>query len=150
MARRALGWALVLVVAWTVRPAVAQTASPLKAIPSDVAVVVRVKGFQGTLNKIASLADAIQPGTGQTVKFGGAAVGGLLKNPTLEGVDQAGDFYVAVFVEKGEAPGMVFMVPGKDLAAMEEALGDDVTFVKGDKHGIYSDDEELATSFKDQ
>jgi hypothetical protein len=150
MARRALSWALVLIVAWTVRPAVAQTASPLKAIPSDVAVVVRVKGFQGTLNKIASLADAVQPGTGQTVKFGGAAIGGLLKNPTMEGVDLAGDFYLAVFVEKNEAPGMVFIVPGKDLAAMEEALGDEVTFVKADKHGIYSDDEELATSFKDQ
>ncbi|MDB5335210.1 MAG: hypothetical protein JWN70_829 [Planctomycetaceae bacterium] len=150
MARRALSWALVLIVAWAVRPAVAQTASPLKAIPSDVAVVVRVKGFQGTLNKIASLADAVQPGTGQTVKFGGAAVGAVLKNPTMEGVDLAGDFYLAVFVEKGEAPGMVFIVPAKDMAAMEEALGDDVTFVKGDKHGIYSDDEELATSIKDQ
>jgi hypothetical protein len=150
MARRALSWALVLIVAWTVRPAVAQTASPLKAIPGDVAVVVRVKGFQGTLNKIASLADAVQPGSGQTVKFGGAAVGALLKNPTMEGVDLAGDFYVTVFVEKDAAPGIVFLVPSKDLAAMEEALGDEVTFVKGDKHGIYSDDEELATSFKDQ
>ena len=150
MARRVLSWALVLIVAWAVRPAVAQTASPLKAIPDDVAVVVRVKALQGTLNKIASLADAVQPGTGQTVKFGGAAIGGLLKNPTMEGVDQAGDFYVAIFLEKDAAPGMVFLVPSKDLAAMEEALGDEVTFVKADKHGIYSDDEELATSFKDQ
>ncbi len=150
MARRALSWALVLVVALTVRPALAQTASPLKAIPGDAAVVVRVKGFQATLNKVAALADAVQPGSGNTVKFGGAAIGAGLKNPTMEGVDVAGDFYVAVFVEKDSVPGIVFVVPGKDLAAMEEALGEDVTFLKNNKHGIYSDDEELIDAVKEQ
>ena len=150
MARRVLSWALVLVVAWTARPATAQTASPLKAIPSEAAVVVRVKGFQGTLNKLASLADAVQQGAGQTVKMGGGFAGTLLKNPVMEGVDQAGDFYVAVFVSKEEAPGLVFIVPGKDLDAMEEALGENVTFVKSGKHGIYSEDEDLANAFKEQ
>lgn len=150
MARRALSWALVLLVAWTVRPAVAQTDSPLKAIPGDAAVVVRVKGLQGTLNKVASLADAVQPGAGNTVKFGGAALGGVLKNPTMEGVDLAGDFYVALFVEKDEAPGIVFVVPAKDAAAMEEALGDDVTFLKHGKFGIYAEDEELIDAVKEQ
>lgn len=150
MARRALAWALVLVVAWTVRPALAQTESPLKAIPGDAAVVVRVKGFQGTLDKVAKLADAVQPGSGNTVKFGGAAIGAGLKNPTMEGVDLAGDFYLAVFVEKDSEPGMVFVVPAKDTAAMEEALGEDITFLKHGKFGIYSDDEELIDAVKEQ
>lgn len=150
MARRVLSWALVLVMAWAARPAAAQMESPLKAIPSEAAVVVRVKAFQGTLNKLASLADAVQPGAGQTVKVGGGFAGALLKNPVLEGVDQAGDFYLAVFVSKEEAPGLVFIVPGKDLDAMEEALGEKITFVKSGKYGIYSEDEDLANSCKEQ
>lgn len=150
MARRVLSWALVLVMAWAARPAAAQMESPLKAIPSEAAVVVRVKAFQGTLNKLASLADAVQPGAGQTVKVGGGFAGALLKNPVLEGVDQAGDFYLAVFVSKEAAPGLVFIVPGKDLDAMEEALGEKITFVKSGKYGIYSEDEDLANSFKEQ
>lgn len=150
MARRVLSWALVVVMAWAARPAAAQMESPLKAIPSEAAVVVRVKAFQGTLNKLASLADAVQPGAGQTVKVGGGFAGALLKNPVLEGVDQAGDFYLAVFVSKEAAPGLVFIVPGKDLDAMEEALGEKITFVKSGKYGIYSEDEDLANSFKEQ
>jgi len=150
MARRALSWALVLVVAWTARPVAAQNASPLKAIPGDAAVVLRVKGYQGALNKVAALADAVQSGTGQTVKTFGGMIGAGLKNPTLEGVDIAGDFFVAVFVEKDEQPGIVFVVPGKDLDAMEEALGDEVTFIKQGKHGVYSDDEELIKAVEEQ
>ena len=151
MARRVLSWALVMVVAWTVGPVSAQQAvSPLKAIPGDVAVVVRVKGFKATLDKVAALADAVEAGRGQMVKLGGGAIGIGLKNHTMEGVDLAGDFYIAVFVEKDAAPGIVFIVPGKDLPAMKEALGEEVTFTESGKHGIYSEDEDLITDIKDQ
>lgn len=150
MARRVLSWAVVAVLAWTVSPAVAQTDSPLKALPGKAAVVLRVKGLQGTLNKIAGLADAVSPGSGNTVKLGAGFLGAGIKNPTMEGVDQAGDFYVAVFVEKNAVPGIVFAIPGKNLGDMQDALGEDVAFLKQGKHGIYSDDEELIDAVKAQ
>jgi hypothetical protein len=131
-------------------PAAARGVSPLKAIPGDAAVVLRINGFQGLLKKVAALADAVQPGTGATVQFGGAAAGGVISNPTLDGVDLDGEFFLAIFAEKEKQPGMVFIVPGKDLPAMKEALGDSVSFVESGKHGIYSSDEELINAVKEQ
>lgn len=150
MVRRALSWMLVVVVASTAGPLLAQAKSPLTGIPGDAALVVRVKGFQGLLKKVASLADAVKPGTGATVQFGGAAVGGLILNPTLDGVDTEGEFFLALFLDKEKAPGTVFLVPGKDLPAMKETLGDAVSFVEVGKHGVYSTDEELVNSVKEQ
>ncbi|MDB5388060.1 MAG: hypothetical protein JWM11_3706 [Planctomycetaceae bacterium] len=128
----------------------AATKSPLKAIPGDAAVVLRIKGFQTVVNKVAALADAVQPGSGQSVKFGSNLVGGLISNPTLEGIDQEGEFFLAVFTEKEKQPGLVFVVPSKDLPAMKEALGDAVSFVEVGTHGVYSSDEELINAVKEQ
>lgn len=176
MVRRALSWALAIVVSTTMSPLFAQPKaatkaaetkaapkaapakvaaaavgkSPLKAIPGDAAVVLRIKGFTGLLNKVAALADAVQPGSGATVRFGGAAVGGAINNPTLDGVDQDGEFFLALFTEKEKQPGMVFVVPSKDLAMMKEALGDSVSFVEVGSHGVYSTDEELINAVKEQ
>jgi hypothetical protein len=151
MVRRALSWALVLVVACTASPLFAQAKSPLTAIPGDAAVVLRIKGYQGLLKKVGALADAVKPGTGQQVQLGGGFVaGGLIKNGTLEGVDLDGEFFVAIYAEKEKEPGFVFVVPGKDLAAMKEAMGDTVTFVEVGKHGVYSADEELINAVKEQ
>lgn len=150
MARRVLSWALVLFVAWTAGPATAQTVSPLKAIPGNAALVLRVKGFKGTLEKLAKLADAVEPNSGNQIKFGGAFLGAGIENPTMEGVDQAGDFYVAVFAEKDSQPATLFAIPGKDLEAMEEALGEEVTFVKQGQHGFYSKEEDVIEKVKEQ
>jgi len=131
-------------------PLLAQAKSPLTAIPGDAAILVRVSGFQGLLKKVAGLADAVKPGTGATVQFGGAAVGGLISNPTLDGVNLDGEFFLALFLDKEKAPGTVFIVPAKDLPAMKETLGDSVSFVEVGEHGVYSSDEELVNSIKAQ
>lgn len=124
---------------------------PLDVFTSDAAVIVRLKNVKGTTGKLAKLADAVVKGTGQQVQFGAGAIGTQINNPTLEGVDLAGDFYIAVYIAKEAAPAIAFGIPATDLEAMQEAVGDEVTFIPvGDKFAVYTADEELGEALKKQ
>lgn len=151
MVRRVTGWALMMFVVWSATPVAAQTNSPLKSIPGDAAVVIKIKGITTSIGKIAALADAVQPGSGNTVKFSSGFIQSFLKNPTMDGVDTTGDFYIALFMDKeNPQPGVVFIAPAKNLDDMQETLGEEVTFVKADKYGIYTEVEELGDAIKEQ
>ena len=131
-----------------VAPAMAAD-SPLDIFPGHTTVVVRVKGVKGTIDKAAAYADAVVPGTGQQLKFGAGLIGAGIKNPTLEGVDLAGDLWVGVLANKEGEPALAFGVASSDLAALEGALGEEVTFIKaGSKHGIYTDNEEFGEALE--
>jgi hypothetical protein len=64
------------------------------------------------VEKAANLANAMQPGWGGFVQQYSGMKGALISNPTLSGVDQTKDWYVAAFFRGTEEPQVVFAVPG--------------------------------------
>ncbi|MDA0589392.1 MAG: hypothetical protein O2820_06335 [Planctomycetota bacterium] len=106
---------------------------PLDLIPSDAAIVVRLKSPEGTIAKVGNFANQIQPGIGFLVQGQAPALGIAISNPTLGGVDLKNDWYVAAFPKKDGEPDVVFVVPSTDSDAMKEAVGPGFTYaVKGD------------------
>jgi hypothetical protein len=116
--------------------------SPLTAFSDDTDVVVRIKAPQATIDKAAALVEAVQPGFGAMVRQNAVALGALISNPSLAGVDQSKDWYIGVFTNGQEEPSVVFGIPVTDAAAAQGALGDGM---KSKAHGtwlFYSDDED--------
>ena len=117
----------------------------LDAISTDASVVFRVKKPKATLEKLASLVDLVQPGFGGQVRTNGMAIGAAIANPTLAGVDMDNDWWVAVFASADSTePVIVYVIPGTDLKAMKEALGDEVQFIEHETWGVYTSDEDTA------
>lgn len=133
-------WLLILVVAaFPVRAA----ESALDAISTDASVVIRLKNPKASIAKIADLADLVQKGFGEHIRS--APVGQAISNPQLTGVDMESDWWVAVFATGGEKdPDVVFLIPGTDLKAMKEAIGDGYKFMESGKLGIYTTDSDAA------
>jgi hypothetical protein len=124
--------------------------TPLKAFPDNVSIVVRLKNPQQTVKKVADLADAIQPGLGGMVRGGAlgqsgapGAIGPMISNPDLAGVDTSKDWWLGIFLASDQEPALVFAIPAKDAAAMEKALGDEVNFFKHESWGIYGDQKDV-------
>ncbi|MBC8290398.1 MAG: hypothetical protein H8E37_08785 [Planctomycetes bacterium] len=104
----------------------------LDLIPSDAAIVVRLKSPEATIAKVGNFANQIQPGLGFFVQGQAPALGVAISNPTLGGVDLKNDWYVAAFPKKDGEPDVVFVVPATDADAMQEAVGPGFTYaVKG-------------------
>ena len=119
------------------------------AIPADVSVVVRLKAPKATIEKVASFVDMVQPGFGGQVRQNAPAIGLAISNPTLAGVDMTGDWYVAVFLSAEDPePTVAFLIPATDAKAMKDGLGDGMHFVKHDKWGVYSENEETIATIK--
>jgi len=115
--------------------------SPLTALPGSTDVLVRIKAPKATVDKAASLVEAVQPGFGAMVRQNSVALGALISNPTLTGVDQSKDWYIAITTKGKEEPSVVFGVPVTDVAMAQGALGDGM---KSKAHGtwlFYSEDE---------
>lgn len=122
--------------------AAAETA--LDAISSDVGVVLRVKNPKATVDKVADFINQVVPGVGDQVRAQSDAIGVAISNPTLAGVDRESDWWLAVYPRGGEQePAVVFVVPGSDLKAMKEALGESYKFIEHGKFGVYSDDADI-------
>ena len=124
--------------------------TPLNVFPDNVSVVVRLKNPQQTVKKVADLADAIQSGLGGLVRGGAlgqsgapGAIGPMISNPDLAGVDTAKDWWMGIFLASDQQPALVFAIPAKDAAAMEKALGDEVNFFKHESWGIYGDQKDV-------
>jgi hypothetical protein len=115
--------------------------SPLSAFPNTTDVVIRIKAPKTTVDKAASLVEAIQPGFGAMVRQNAVALGGLISNPTLQGVDQTKDWYIAVTTKGQEEPAVVFGIPVTNADMAKSALTEGQ---KSKVHGtwlFYSDDE---------
>ncbi len=115
--------------------------SPLSAFPDSTDVLLRVKSPKATVDKAAALVEAIVPGYGAMVRQNAPALGALISNPTLNGVDQTKDWYIAVFTKGEQEPAVVFGIPVTDAAAAQAALSGGL---KAKAHGnwlYYSDDE---------
>lgn len=96
--------------------------SPLSQISQEADVVIRIRQFDGTVEKLAALANAVQPGTGDLVSQNSAAFGLALSNPAMAGVDRSKDFYLFVFVREIGEPKALFAIPTTDGEALKKAL----------------------------
>lgn len=114
--------------------------SPLAAIPDSTGVVIRLKQPNATTTKLADLVKQVAPPFGDMVQQNSAAIGVLISNPTMAGVDQERDWWVAVFVAADAEPGVVFAIPASDMDAMKAALGDGVAVTTHDDWVLYSED----------
>jgi hypothetical protein len=120
------------------------------AIPADTSVVVRLKNPKATIEKVASFVDMVQPGFGQQVRLNAPAIGVAISNPTLAGVDMSNDWFLLVFLAADEPePSLAYVIPVTDAKEMKDGLGDGMHFVKHDKWGVYSDDEDTIAAIKD-
>ena len=115
--------------------------SPLSAFPDSTDVLLRIKSPKTTVDKTAALVEAVVPGYGAMVRQNAVALGALISNPTLNGVDQTKDWYIAVFTKGQAEPAVVFGIPVTDAAAAQAALSEGL---KAKAHGnwlFYSEDE---------
>ncbi|MGE5192559.1 MAG: hypothetical protein ACM3U2_08655 [Deltaproteobacteria bacterium] len=118
----------------------------LDAVSTDASAVLRLKKPLATIAKVADLADLVVKGSGDQIRQQSAALGLAISNPTLAGVDQESDWWVAVYAKGGEKePDVVFIVPATDIKAMKEGLGESVKFMENGKLGVYTTDADAAT-----
>ncbi|MCA8988899.1 MAG: hypothetical protein KDA78_14720, partial [Planctomycetaceae bacterium] len=111
-------------------------------IPDSAAAVAKLMAPQKTLKSLAGFVDSVQEGYGPIIQGQAGMLGIGISNPTLQGVDQSKDWWIAVFLKKDADPAIVFVIPATDTKDMEEALDDSFIFIAHEKYGIYSDNEE--------
>jgi hypothetical protein len=116
-------------------------ADPLTQFDSATDVVVRIKSPKSTTEKVATLVDSVQPGFGAMVRQNSPAIGALISNPALAGVDQSKDWYIGIYTNGEEEPSVVFAVPTTDSAAAAAALGESFSSTTVDNWLFYSEDE---------
>src|SRR6266849_886330 len=80
-----------------------------------------------------TVAQAAQPGVGEALKGNLPALGLLISNPALTGVDVEKDWWAIVFAESRQKPEVVFVVPTTDAAAMKNVLPPGFQFHVADK-----------------
>ena len=96
--------------------------SPLSQISDEADVVIRIRAFDATVEKIAALANAVQPGIGDMVSQNATLFGPVISNPALAGVDRTKDFYLVLFVREEGEPQALFAIPTTDGPALQKAL----------------------------
>ncbi|MBI1310661.1 hypothetical protein GC176_05070 [bacterium] len=127
----------------------ALAAGPLDLIPASAGVVVRLRNPDATITKVGNFANQIQPGLGFMVQGQASALGLLISNPTLAGVDLKQDWHIAVFPVVNAAPAVIFVVPTTDADALKGAIGDGFTFTSKDAWAVYSQDEAVIELVED-
>ena len=135
-----VSWILVLSVSW-LSSSNAAAADPFDAVPDSASVVLRLKTPQATLGRLADYVNVVQPGFGEAIRGNLPALGLLISNPGLAGVDAEKDWWAIVFIEARQKPGVVFVIPTTDAKAVKEVLPSGWLLHEADKLAIYSEDE---------
>ncbi|MBX3441465.1 MAG: hypothetical protein KF774_03600 [Planctomyces sp.] len=115
---------------------------PLNQFASDTDVVVRFKTPKATIEKVARMVDKIQPGFGAMVRQNSPAIGMLISNPALTGVDQTKDWYIAIHTNGPDQPSVVFAIPTTNAKAADAALGEQFSSHAAGGWLYYSEDED--------
>lgn len=136
--RRFIGGMLLSLV--LLRAVPAQAEGPLDLVPESASVILRLKSPEQTIVKVGNYVNAGIPGVGFLIQGQAPALGVLISNPTLGGVDLKQDWYVATFMQKNAQPQVVFVIPTTDDKALTEAVGNNFSFVTHDKWIAYSED----------
>ena len=113
--------------------------TPLGQISQEADVVIRIRTFDATVEKVAALANAIQDGTGDLVSQNATLFGLVLSNPSMAGVDRTKDFYLVLFVREDGEPKALFAIPTTDGPALQKGLPEN--FVSEVREGwvLYAD-----------
>lgn len=122
--------------------------NPLQYFTSDVDLIIRLREPDQTATKVIQLVNKVQPGAGDLLEAQqSAALGAMISNPSLTGVDQSRDWYAGVyFREEGKAPLVVFAIPALRTEDLVSAMGDRMkTKVEG-KIVLYTDGDEIPTA----
>ena len=117
--RRVIGGMLLSLV--LLRAVPAQAEGPLDLVPESASVILRLKSPEQTIVKVGNYVNAGIPGVGFLIQGQAPALGVLISNPTLGGVDLKQDWYVATFMQKNAQPQVVFVIPTTDDKALTEA-----------------------------
>lgn len=123
--------------------------APLEMIPASAAVVIRLQAPETTLNGVASFINKVQPGIGDLAKAQMLpALGRNLSNPTLAGIDQTQDWYVACFMDENRKPQSVMLIPTTDVAEVRKVMGTKFDFVEKDGWLACSTDDQCHARFE--
>jgi hypothetical protein len=148
--KRHFGLAAILAVTTTLANGVQAFADgALDLIPADSTVVVRLKNPEQTLVKVAGFANQVKPGIGFLIQSQSQALGVIISNPTMGGVDLKDDWYISVKVNKGDLPHVTFYVPATNVDAMTEAVGDDFSFAMKGNWVAYSEAKAATTAVRE-
>jgi hypothetical protein len=152
MMRRRIYSALCAGLVLTVLPGLSASAAeaPLEIVPQSATAVVRLKSLDATIDKVAEFVNAVQPGMGGTVRNQAQGIGILISNQNLTGVDRTKDWWFTVFAEKEAEPGVVFVIPATDSAAMKQALGENIHTHEYKDWVAYSEDAGALAKIKEQ
>jgi hypothetical protein len=115
---------------------------PLGAFPADTGVVLRIGGPATTSGKVKGFLNNAAPRYANVSDSLGPALGSLVGNPTLAGIDANRDWYVAVFARADKRPAIVFAVPTSNADELKKAVGKSYTFADFENWVIYSLDAE--------
>ena len=122
----------------------AEEKSPLAIFPESADIVLRLKAPEVSIDRISALAEKVQPNAGGFLRQQAGAIGALISNPGQVGVDKSRDWYVVVFAEEDEQPGVVFVIPTKDAEAAKKSLpGNMNAIIQGDWLIYHSQDFEI-------
>ena len=120
-------------------PKVAHSAeTPLDVIPKTVSLVVRLKAPKTIVDKASKISDVARLGLGQFIVGQWASIGQFIGNPNLDGIDQKGEFWIAVFFRELGPPDIVLIIPGSDLDDMKDAIDASYEFTQYKTWGVYS------------
>lgn len=144
-----VSWILVLSLSW-LSVSIVSAADPFDAVPDSASVVLRLKTPQATLGRLADYVNVVQPGFGEAIRGNLPALGLLISNPALAGVDVEKDWWAIVFAESRQKPAVVFVIPTTDADAVKEVLPPGWQFHAADKLAIYSDDEVALSKVRDR
>ncbi|HIK91682.1 MAG TPA: hypothetical protein EYG03_06840, partial [Planctomycetes bacterium] len=122
----------------TVCQVMAQDSGAYDLIPGNAAAVLRLQAPDQTIDELANFVDKVQPGFGRFVRSQATAIGMVISNPTLAGVDRSKDWYLIVFADSRTQPETVALVPSTDAAALKEAVGANFHYAEQDGWVAYS------------
>ncbi|MBC7815856.1 MAG: hypothetical protein IAG10_03035, partial [Planctomycetaceae bacterium] len=141
-------WLALISISWFSVAAIA--AEPSDAVPESASVVLRLKAPRATTVKLSEFVDAVQPGFGAAVQGGLPAMGLVISNPGLTGVDVEKDWWAITFIESRQKPAVVFVVPATDSDALKKALPPGFQSQISDNLAVYSDNEEALGKVRDR
>jgi len=124
---------------------------PSEFFSQEVSVVIRLKNPTATFKKVEEFAAAIQEQFGQVIAERAKAMGLLISNPDLAGVDKEQDWWMGAFASENSEPTMLFVIPASDKGAMKEAIeAGGFQFIDHGKWGVYTTDAWTADNVKER
>lgn len=111
---------------------------PLDSFPADTGVVLRIGAPSVTSGKAKGFLNNAAPQYAPASDSLAPALGSLIGNPTLAGIDPKGDWYVAVLARPEQSPAIVFAVPASNADELKKAVGQGYTFSVFENWVVYS------------